>query len=222
MTLHGDPIEVYRQVLTGQRKVFPRNYWNEPDSRKNAAIITRFMIERLLRWSLDDVRERINIEVFAEYRLRGMVATLFGEHTWKAVDNAYPGKFKPWELKGSSVGRWSRSLRIDAVRWLVEERLNLPPEHRMYVTADDFETHGLSGLLSHYGNSPAAALVEAYPELKEDLESEEVHIGIRTTRRIREMLEFITDYHNCTATEWIEKAIRSEYHKIKNPRPARS
>jgi hypothetical protein len=209
-----DPIEVYREVLTGKRKVFPRNYWNEPDSRKNAAIITRFMIENLLGWDYDDIREKLNIQVFAKYKLRGMAAQLFGEHTWKVVDNAYPGIFKPWELKGSNVGRWTKRLRIEAVRWLVEEKLNLPREHLMYIEAHDFEQHGLAGLLSHYNGSPTAALAEAYPDVDLDKEKD-THLGMRTSGEIKEMLTVICRAYNCTATEWIEKAIRSEYERLK-------
>jgi len=210
-----DPIEIYKQVLTGKRKVFPRRYWQESDSRENAAVITRYMIETLLRWGPDDIREKINIEIFREYRLRGMVYQVFGERTWGAIDNAYPGMFKPWELKGSSVGRWNQQLRIEAIQWLVEERLNLPPEHRMYVYADDFEKNGLAGLLSYYNGSPAAALAEAYPE-QDFVRGKELNLGIRTSAEILNMLAVITEHHKCSATKWIEKAIRSEYRRIKD------
>ena len=207
-----DPVTIYKQVLTGKRKIFPMNYWNQPDSPKNAAIITRYMIENILRWSDDDVREKLNLEVFRQYRLRGMMAQLFRESTWRAVENAYPGKFRPWELKASSVGEWDKDLRVKAVKWLIEERLKLPPEHRMYVSVEDFDKNGLSGLIAHYGGSPAAAIAEAYPDINPS--GKEMHFNIRTTREVKEMLRKIADYHQCTATEWIEKAIRSEYRKI--------
>jgi len=210
-----DPITVFKELLAGERKVFPKYYWKAENALSNAAVITRYMIESLLQWTEHDIKEKLNVDTFKTYKLRGMINLLFGEHTWRAINNAYPSVFYPWELKGSNVGRWDAELRVKAVKWLVEEKLKLPEEHYMYVTANDFDNNGLAGLLTYYNGSPHMALCEAYPDMSLD-KDKSTNFGIRTSIEIREMISVIAEYNNCSATEWLEKHVRSEYKRILN------
>jgi hypothetical protein len=147
----------------------PTNYWQGSEGRARAIRATRWLFETRLRWSDADIRERCHVQTFYDHGVGGMLATVFGASPWKALEAAYPGRFRPWELAMTSTDFWAGpeagAHAVRAVRWLIEERLGWTEEQvRRQLTRSVFARHGLGGLLGiRYGASPWKALEEAYP-----------------------------------------------------------
>lgn len=116
-------IEVYKHVLTGKISRFPSHFWSPPLGRKNAIEITRFLFEQILQWTDEDIKKRLRSETFFEHKLRGMLGIIYNGSPYAAINSVYPERFKPWELNMSPLNTWNEEVGIDAVKWLVEEKL---------------------------------------------------------------------------------------------------
>lgn len=88
-----------------------------------------------------------------------------------AVIDTYPElKLKPWEFRSYYQGEEGTQLRQDAVRWLIEERLGLPPQDPKFkdylkmIRAQHFKEVGLSSFVSK-GISLPSLIIQAYPDL---------------------------------------------------------
>ncbi|OQB43000.1 MAG: hypothetical protein BWY06_00373 [Candidatus Latescibacteria bacterium ADurb.Bin168] len=86
----------------------------------------------------------------------------------------FPEQIRPWMGSHVPTGYWEETTnRRDAVRWLVEQRLGIPPEgigravHQNIISKKAFREAGLTWLLKNiYGWSVAHALAESYPQLR--------------------------------------------------------
>ena len=67
-------------------------YFNVVDYNA-AAIVTKAMIEDVLKWSEEDVVKKLSQKIFYDNGLRGMLARVFDGSPYAAINNAYPGKY---------------------------------------------------------------------------------------------------------------------------------
>lgn len=157
--------ETYDHILQGDLDKFPSGTW-AVDTDNTIGRVIRHLIERVLHWTDDDIREKFCCQVLREYKLGGAYSST-SLSTFEMLNLAYPDRFKPWELKRTQRGSWSNALvRIRAVKWLVEEKLALNPQGdiRRHISNRDFERHGLRNLLHNiYNGNILTALGEAYP-----------------------------------------------------------
>ncbi|MBI2549429.1 DUF4046 domain-containing protein [Candidatus Woesearchaeota archaeon] len=159
-------IKIYEEILAGHRKQFPLGFWKF-DGKRHAKILIRYLIEEKLRLK--------NIERFPswftrfflqEYKLLSMLHV--GFHSLHAViNNAYPGRFKPWQMAYISENYWKQQKhRIEAVHWLIHERLHIRrlgdvPKN---LTSASFYEHNLGGILDNFHKRwYFDAIEEAYP-----------------------------------------------------------
>lgn len=142
-----DDIQTYELVLQGKIKRFPAYFWERPWSYQSAAEITRYLIEKKLKWSIEDIPKNVDREIFTINRLGGMLHIVFNGSTYKAIDTTYPGLFKPWEFKSVPKNFWNNKDNIiDAVKWLVEEKLKLNNKEEVILmyTKPTLVKHGLN------------------------------------------------------------------------------
>lgn len=161
-----DAVEVYQEVLRGKYiESFPRGFWKRSDASENAKKITRYLIEDRLKWNENDIKKNININIFKSNSLTGMISKYFNASPFKAIDNAYPGRFKPWELKSVSKNYWNKDTAKEATIWMVEEKLKWNDKDiKEKLSARIFYSNGLGGLLAVMFNySPFKAIDNAYP-----------------------------------------------------------
>lgn len=158
-------IEVYKLILSGKPKIFPMHFWEKPDSLKDAREITRYLIEELLKWSEDDIKNKLTFKILDEYKLGGMFKTLFNNSPYKIINNAYPGKFKPWEMKMSPNKFWNIDTAIEATKWLIEEKLKwTESDIRLKLSQKTFVNNNLCGMLDIiFLASPFKAINTTYP-----------------------------------------------------------
>ena len=76
-------------------KRFPMGTWIYFDAvdYNAAAIVTKAMIEDVLKWSEEDVVKKLSQKIFYDNGLRGMLARVFDGSPYAAINNAYPGKY---------------------------------------------------------------------------------------------------------------------------------
>jgi predicted transposase YbfD/YdcC len=158
-------VEVYELVLSRKLKLFPPNFWSSELGLKNAAEITRYLIEDRFKWSEDDIRKKLTQQFFYDNKLCGMLRQLFNSSPYKAINYAYPNTFKPWDFKMAPWSYWNKENCIDAIKWLIEEKLKWDEESiKKNLTQKTFTENNLYGMLVRMFNySPYEAINTAYP-----------------------------------------------------------
>ena len=125
-----DAVDVYKMVLKGDIiKQFPKGFWQQPEAKQNAAKCTRYLIEEILKYDDEKIKEKNSVSLFSKNKLSGMLAICFNNSPYEAINNAYPNKYKEWEFKNVPLGYWeNKENGIKATKWLIEEKLKLDDE----------------------------------------------------------------------------------------------
>lgn len=157
----------------------PLGYWTDPE--KSAA-----RVQEAIKYFTED---EISVKKESPEQLRDFFRSLNMQYFFKrhnlyqrfissgylkvsaAVIDTYPElKLRPWEFRSSYQGEEGVQLRRDAVRWLIEERLGLPPQDPKFkdylkmIRAQHFKEVGLNSLVSK-GISLPSLIIQAYPDL---------------------------------------------------------
>jgi len=164
-TIDLSAVEVYKLVIEGKLKKFPQCFWVKPEALKESAEITVYFIEKILRWSEEDVKEKLTWKTFATNKLKGMLEYVFDGSPFGAMENAYPGKYKPWEFSYVPINYWNLDTAREATIWLFKEKLHWGEEEiKAKVTQRIFENNGLGGMMGVvFGDRLYAAIDNAYP-----------------------------------------------------------
>lgn len=164
-------INIYKDVLIGARKRFPQGFWRDDESKNfnDAAKITRYLIEDVLHWDNEKIKTELSCKVFFEHKLKGMLCMVFGDSIYAAVNNAYPGKFKEWELSYTPRNFWNMDTAREATIWLFRERLGFNDEQiKQHISRKIFVENGLDTMMHVlFSNNARLALSNAFPELFE-------------------------------------------------------
>ena len=145
----------------GEIKKFPHLYWN----KNTAKIAVRFLIEKKLKWNRKDICRYLTIRTFSENKLGNLLRSFFNNNLYNAINAAYPGEYKPWELRSVCKGYWTKETSIEAIKWLIEEKLKWSKDdvcNNLDITT--FSNNNLTGPLSFFSNSVYKALCATYPK----------------------------------------------------------
>lgn len=138
-------------------KVYP-NYWKDKDNQKEF-IIWVAEKEGLDLNSKQDLR-KLTADVIQRYGGSKPLVHSGGEY--ELLKSVTGDKYKEWEI--IAISSWSKEKAIDAVKWLVEERLNITLEQACDLKTSDFMENNLDGMLQKvFKHSILAALNTAYP-----------------------------------------------------------
>jgi hypothetical protein len=141
----SEAVEIYKKILNKELDRFPNGYWKDGNSKLNAKEITKYLIEDLLRWDGNKVKQNLQAKIFRDNKLSGMLEYVFGRSPYKAINNAYPEEYKPWEFRNAYKGIWDKQENIeDAIRWLLKK---VRKDKFNELTNLDFLNNGLGGLL---------------------------------------------------------------------------
>lgn len=167
--MKSESIQIYEDVLKGSLRRFPRGFWVD-DEGKNliaSAEITRYLIENVLKWSDEKVKSDISCKVFFNHKLKGMLCTLFGDSVYAALNNAYPGKYKEWELACTPRNFWTLENAKKATIWLFKEKLQWSDDEiRQNISRKIFVENGLDTMMHLlFKNNAKAAISNAFPDL---------------------------------------------------------
>lgn len=142
----------------------PQGYWC---NKKNRIDAIKYLLEEKLQWNLEDIKEKFYRTMLLEHGLATL--TTYYISSFEIVNEAYPNKFYPWELKRSSVATnyWkAEENRVRAVKWLIEVKLKLTHDEVVNeLTIEDFHNNKLTTLIENfYNRSIPRAVIEAYGE----------------------------------------------------------
>ena len=162
-----DAVELYRMVLRGDIiKKFPDGFWRTKESNIHAADCTKYLIENILNYNNEEIKEKNSLSLFRKNKLGGMLQYCFSNSPYKAIDNAYPDKFKEWEFEHVPKGYWNNKENgIKATKWLIEEKLKLSDDElKENLSTKLFKENGLGGMLDIcFCSSPYETINAAYP-----------------------------------------------------------
>jgi hypothetical protein len=97
--------------------------------------------------------------------LWGMLSVLFVQSPYKAINLAYPNRFKSWEFKRVPMNYWTVETGIVAIRWLIEEKLKWSEDDiKRNLSCNVFIENGIGGMFSVVFKSIVFdAINSAYP-----------------------------------------------------------
>ena len=111
-------IEVYELVLKSEIQRFPNSFWSEI-SELELRVLLIYFFEKNLSWSIEDIKNNIDIYIFPRHKLGGMLR-IFDGSPFKVVNFTYPDKIKEWQLKCTPISYWTRDKCIQATKDILE------------------------------------------------------------------------------------------------------
>ena len=190
-----DIIEMYEEILKGTRKKFVDGTWQRPDAISNSIKVIKYLVEEKLKLTDEELKEQLSLKLFKDNRLRGMLQHCFNNSPYKAINTAYPNKFKEWEFKNTSRDFWTKENGIEATKWLIEEKLKLTDEElKEQLSIKLFKDNNLLGMLSICFNySTYRAIDETYPNKFKEWEFKQVPINFWTKEKGIEVTKWLIE-----------------------------
>lgn len=165
-----NPIEIYELVRNGKIKTFPNHFWVCDESAVYAPQITRYLIENILNWTDDDVKEKLRKFTFRENNLGGLICSKYNDSPFAAITAAYPeNNFHAWDFVNAPNDYWQgekgRENAIAATKWLIEEKLKWSENEIIEnLTQNAFTENNLLGMLKKAFNCNLFEAIDAtYP-----------------------------------------------------------
>ncbi|CAH0309197.1 DUF4046 domain-containing protein [Priestia megaterium] len=162
-------LEIYQDVLEGKVKRFPNNFFFGEEGKKYMKYMTCYLLEERLLIPIDEIPFRVKASILWSYRLKSP-ALIYGWNYYDVIENAYPGRFKPWEFQQVPHKYWfgeeGRNRAIKAIKYVIENELNIPLEEvPSQVNHHFFKKYNLNGVFNIFGQSPFQAIQAVYPDV---------------------------------------------------------
>lgn len=142
-----------------QFQKMPKFYWND----ENAKDAVKWLVEEHLKYDEKSIH-KIKADDFYNNSLSGLLRLYFNDSVYDAVNFAYPGKYKVWEVRVPKKF-WTKERAVDATRWLFKEKLGWSDEE---ITQNyygkifkDYNLHGMVCII--YNGNAFNALEDAFP-----------------------------------------------------------
>lgn len=173
---HSSPIEATKAAFPELRhlhdwefRYVPNGFWQGEKGRENARNATRWLVAKL-GISLSELPKKTCVKMFKDNKLKTMLERVYGHYAVKAIIDAFPEEtYEIWDFQRVPRGFWQdekgRGNAIAATRDLIDNRLKIPHEELTdKVSLLLFTKNGRRGVLSAFGESPAEAIIAAFPE----------------------------------------------------------
>ena len=92
----------------------PFKFW----SKEKCIEATKWLIEEKLKLTDEEIKNKLSQKLFIDNGLLGMLH-IFNNSPYKAINTAYPNKFKEWEFKMTPINFWSKEKGAEATKWLI-------------------------------------------------------------------------------------------------------
>ncbi|MFQ6387628.1 hypothetical protein ACLNAR_07590 [Priestia aryabhattai] len=151
-------IEVYQDVLDKRRKRFPNHFFVGHEGKKYIRYMTCYLLEQRLSIPIHEIPLRAKAGTLWSHRLKAP-AMLYGWNYHEVIDNAYPGRFKPWQFQQAPDKYWDgeegKKRAIEAVKYVIEEELKIPlKEIPIQINIHFFNQHSLGGGSFPFSDNP--------------------------------------------------------------------
>lgn len=206
--------EYYLSDVLQYGKRFPIGTWIYFDvvDYKAAAIVTKAMIEEVLKWSEEDVVRKLNRKTFYDNGLGGMLTQVFVSSPYAAINNAYPEKYNPWQFGYVPNLYWTNETATEATKWLIEKKLNWTEEDVVRkLNRKTFQDNGFGGMLNQiFNNSPYAAISNAYPDKYNPWQLDSVPRSYWTNETAAEATKWLIEEKLKWSEEEVSKKLRKK------------
>ena len=142
-------------------KNVPINFWN----KEKGIEATKWLIEEKLKLTDEELKEQLSQKLFKDNNLYSMLDICFNKSPYQAINTIYPNKFKEWEFSTTPMNFWTKEKGIEAVKWLIEEKLKLTDEElKEQLSQNLFKDNNLYNMLNTcFNSSPYQAINATYP-----------------------------------------------------------
>ncbi|EJR92136.1 hypothetical protein IKE_06322 [Bacillus cereus VD196] len=157
--------EIYQEILTGERKRFPNGTWSKDEKRESVKRVTRYLIEEVLEWDDNQIKENWKLHFIQKKKLGGVCSLYFKDSPFKMLDFVYPNRFSKWDLKHIPRKSWTREIALENLRDWIENKEQLSKEQILDVCDRSWlYDRGLDSPLQMFWNgSRFKMLDDAYP-----------------------------------------------------------
>ncbi|PFE15280.1 hypothetical protein CN307_12955 [Bacillus cereus] len=157
--------EIYQEILDGKRRNFPQYTWSEDVNRELAKRITRYLLEVVLSWDTEQIINGWTRELIVKYKLSGMLGIVYKGNLNQPLHDAYPDRFKEWQLRVAPIGYWTAENSLEALKWTIEVKEQLSDQELMRVYDKGWLRHHKLGtpLKVYWNESPFHMLNALYP-----------------------------------------------------------
>jgi len=154
-------IEIYQMRLDGIIGRTPMRFWDI----STAIEVSKYLFEEILKWSIEDIKSGLSGELLNKYKLGGLINLLFSGSPYLLINTVYPNMIKPWELQVAPSGYWNLKTASEAIKWMIEDKLNLSDEEILNnLSLEIFTQYKLSGMMQIFFRSSTIKAIEcAYP-----------------------------------------------------------
>ncbi|MEC2351840.1 DUF4046 domain-containing protein, partial [Bacillus toyonensis] len=157
--------DIYQEVLDGKRKQFPPYTWSEDINRNLVKRVIKYLVEIVLNWDDNMLKEGWNKKLIKKYKLDGAVYMIYRGSPYAMLNDAYPDRFKEWEFRMAPLNFWTKEKGLEALKWTIETKEKLTDEQLFEVyTINWLKQHNLAPACQiHWRNSPYSMLNALYP-----------------------------------------------------------
>ena len=193
-------------------KQVPNRFW----SREKGIEATRWLVEEKLKLSDEELKEELSRKLFIDNGLVGMLQICFNNSPYQAISTSYPNKFKEWEFKKAPRNFWTKEKGIEAIRWLVEEKLKLSDEElKEKLSQKVFKDNGLWDMLkSLFNASPFQAINTAYPNKFKEWEFKMTPINFWTKEKGVEATRWLVEEKLKLSDEELKEKLSLKLFKV--------
>ena len=160
-------IEIYEEVLSGERQVFPPHTWSTSTSRSDLIKVIRYLILEKLEMSRDALLEVAYLKFWYKHRLGGAIRKISKQDTRAFIIECFPEwNIKYWEFKiaKTPVHYWRDETLVAATKWLIEDVLEWDLDKvQNEISNLYFHQNGLGGMLQTMNVGAVDAVIKAYP-----------------------------------------------------------
>ncbi|KAB2354016.1 DUF4046 domain-containing protein [Bacillus toyonensis] len=159
-------VEIYEEILSGKRRFFPKGTWKEDTQREIIKLLTRHLVNDILKWNEKEIKDNWNLELIKKWKLGGACSICFKDSPYQMLDAAFPGQFKPWDLRVAPNKTWmNKREAITIIRNEIEtSSISISELHRIGVKKWMIEKKMITPFSKFWKDSPVKMLAELYPE----------------------------------------------------------
>lgn len=161
-------VEIYNLIKGKKMGRFPNKYWSSDFSKDQASLLLKYLINIELlkhneKLTAEFLKKTLLVKFFRENGLIVMFKEVFNNDLFELVNTVYPNKFKIWEICDCHGDFWTKGRKIDAVKWLIEDKLKWSCEEVIdNLKSSTFIENNLSGIMDIYFNLDHL-IKQAYP-----------------------------------------------------------
>lgn len=185
----------------------PKGYW----TLSTAKLATKWLIEKKLHWSKEDIKTKISKETFIENGVGCLYLEEINGSVYKALCNAYGENYiMPWELQCTPMSYWNEDTIKKPLQWLIDEK-GYSKETIVNLSENDIINFGFFTAYDMCNQSLYKLLDITFPGEYQKV-GNVIYYMPTLSRSSREKNHIMTGiYYNSDRQKWVASAHNNKY-----------